>query len=102
VNLNIDTIYNELAAGEEITTLVPATDIANFRTRIYRSKKIAEEQLIGLEILQAEEVKMLQFAIIPSEDHPGYLEVTMKLQTRPRNNTYVILRKTPTNAAPGT
>ena len=101
MELNPSTILNELMTGEELTILLPVAELANFKTKLYRLKRAQEEQLVGLEMLSEADIKQLSFSTFPSEDHPGFLEVTMKMTGRPRNTTYVILRKVPSNAIEG-
>lgn len=105
--LDIPALYNALAAGEEITILISSLELPNFKTKLYRVKKLQEDQLVGLEIMAEKEIKQLTFQFKPhviqepdqeQDQQVELLEVTMKLVPRPRHTTYTIIKRTPLNA----
>lgn len=80
-------IWNRLFSGEIISMEIDDYTLSSFRSAIFRMKKLQEEALLTMDLLEESQVKALSF-VEGKKTESGNRPIVMQLKSKSKNILY--------------
>lgn len=80
-------IWNRLFSGEIISMEIDDYTLSSFRSAIFRMKKLQEEALLTMDLLEESQVKSLSF-VEGKKTEQGNRPIVMQLKSKSKNILY--------------